>query len=72
LRNEPRFKQLVERVFSESESTSSVPVALENTIAILPFQDVSNDQKKALLPAGIQDEILTSFSRVASSAPARF
>jgi len=37
----------------------------EKTVAVLPFQNLSKDQENAFFTDGVQDEILTSLSRVA-------
>ena len=41
------------------------PPPPEKSIAILPFQNLSKDQENAFFTDGVQDEILTSLSRIA-------
>jgi len=43
-------------------STASVP---EKSIAVLPFENRSEDQANAYLAEGIHDEILTRLSKIA-------
>ena len=40
-------------------------VALEKSIAVLPFENLSNEQENAYFTDGVQDEILTDLARVA-------
>jgi TolB-like protein/Tfp pilus assembly protein PilF len=62
LRDEPRFKQLLARVFSQSEATSH---ASEKSIAVFPFENLSVDTANAYFTAGVQDEILSNLAKVA-------
>ena len=45
-----------------ARSTSIVP---EKSIAVLPFENLSNDQENAYFADGIQDEILTRLAKIA-------
>jgi len=66
LRDEPRFHQLLARVFSESEAILPAAAAIpEKSIAVLPFENLSTEQENAFFANGVQDEILTSLARVA-------
>jgi TolB-like protein/Tfp pilus assembly protein PilF len=66
LRGEPRFKQLLARVFSGSETTSPAPIAIpEKSIAVLPFENLSEEKQNAYFAEGIQDEVLTNLTKVA-------
>ena len=47
---------------SSAPKTAAVP---EKSIAVLPFDNLSDDQANAYFAVGIQDEILTSLARVA-------
>jgi eukaryotic-like serine/threonine-protein kinase len=62
LRDEPRFKRLLARVFSQSETTSPVS---HKGIAVLPFENLDNEKANSYFAAGIQDEILSSLAKVA-------
>ena len=41
--------------------------ASEKSIAVLPFQNLSDDQSNAYFTDGIQDEILTRLSKIADA-----
>src|SRR5438309_3527771 len=43
----------------------STPAALEKSIAVLPFENLSSDKANAYFADGIQDEILTRLSKIA-------
>src|SRR5262249_14268267 len=63
VRSDPRFLELVHRLgLSKSASNS---VAAEKSIAVLPFEYLSNDKANAYFAEGIQDEILTRLSKIA-------
>src|SRR5205809_660770 len=65
LRGNPRFEKLAEE--------SKQPVALEpitqsapeKSIAVLPFENLSDDKQNAYFAEGVQDEILTDLARIA-------
>jgi len=59
LRSDARFEKMLA---SSSPKTAAVP---EKSIAVLPFDNLSDDQANAYFAVGIQDEILTSLARVA-------
>jgi adenylate cyclase len=63
VRSDPRFQDLVQRL-GLSKSASN-PVAAEKSIAVLPFEYLSNDKANAYFAKGIQDEILTRLSKIA-------
>jgi TolB-like protein/cytochrome c-type biogenesis protein CcmH/NrfG len=41
------------------------PAAIEKSIAVLPFENLSKDEENAFFVEGVQDEILTSLAKVA-------
>src|SRR5262249_45677160 len=57
LRNDPRFQKLV-----ALPEPNEAPVG---GIAVLPFANLSSDKENAYFVEGIQDEILTSLSKIA-------
>src|SRR5438445_7631769 len=48
-----------------SSSASATPAILEKSIAVLPFEDLSEEKANAYFADGIQDEILTRLSKIA-------
>src|ERR1700746_2625671 len=60
-------RQLAPQIMSSPVSqpeTSSVLVP-QKSIAVLPFTDLSDDQRNAFLADGVQDDILTTLSKIA-------
>src|SRR5213595_711012 len=55
IRNDPRFQEL---------TLEEVPVS-EKSIAVLPFENLSNDEENAFFAGGVQDELLTDLARIA-------
>jgi TolB-like protein len=41
------------------------PAAMEKSIAVLPFENLSKDEENAFFAGGVQDEILTNLAKVA-------
>src|SRR5206468_3620486 len=41
------------------------PAAVDKSIAVLPFEDLSKDEENAFFAGGVQDEILTNLAKVA-------
>jgi TolB-like protein/class 3 adenylate cyclase/Flp pilus assembly protein TadD len=50
---------------SEAKSAGALAVIPEKSIAVLPFENLSNEKENAYFADGVQDEILTGLSRVA-------
>jgi len=60
-------RQLAPQIMSSPVSqaeTSSVLIP-QKSIAVLPFTDLSDDQRNAFLADGVQDDILTTLSKIA-------
>ena len=55
IRNDPRFQELL---------AENAPLP-EKSIAVLPFENFSDNKENAYFAAGIQDEILTRLSKIA-------
>jgi TolB-like protein/Tfp pilus assembly protein PilF len=65
LRSDPRFTRLMERVHLAPEEIAASEIVPEKSIAVLPFDNLSNDKDNAYIASGIQDEILTRLSNIA-------
>jgi TolB-like protein/class 3 adenylate cyclase/Flp pilus assembly protein TadD len=57
------FHRAVPPPASSSETTPPIP---EKSIAVLPFENLSDDKRNAYFADGVQDEILTNLARVSS------
>jgi eukaryotic-like serine/threonine-protein kinase len=65
LRSEPRFTDLTRRMHltpGESLASEKVP---EKSIAVLPFENLSDDKEHAFLADGVQDDVSTKLAKVA-------
>jgi len=60
-------RQLAPQVMSSSPSQPETSSALvpQKSIAVLPFADLGDDKQNAFLADGVQDDILTSLSKIA-------
>jgi serine/threonine-protein kinase len=74
IRNDPRFQELIEQAnkpFAPSASTSGIPgepkfaAAPEKSVAVLPFENLSEEKANEFFADGVQDEILTDLARIA-------
>src|SRR5437773_1497888 len=66
LRNDPRFQKLASDASqSPTESALAMPTIPEKSIAVLPFENLSEEKANAFFADGMQDEILTDLSRIA-------
>jgi TolB-like protein/class 3 adenylate cyclase len=52
-------------VFVSKKSATSISAAAEKSIAVLPFENLSEDKSNAFFADGVQDEILTNLAKVA-------
>src|SRR5436189_3992762 len=50
-------------VSEPTKQTASIPV-LDKSVAVLPFENLSSDKENAFFAQGIQDEIITTLSRI--------
>jgi TolB-like protein/Tfp pilus assembly protein PilF len=63
LRGDPRFERIVASLAPKGAAASeNIP---EKSIAVLPFENLSDDKDNAYIANGIQDEILTRLSKIA-------
>jgi serine/threonine-protein kinase len=64
LRSDPRFTDLVRRVHLAPGSAPS-EIAQEKSIAVLPFENLGDDNEHAFFADGVQDDLLTKLAKVA-------
>ena len=62
VRSHPRFVALLKKVGLEKSSEKPEPA---QSIAVLPFENLSTDKDNGFFAEGIQDEILTRLSKIA-------
>ena len=65
LRNDPRFQKLVVNLSPSSSHATAVDGPSDKSIAVLPFEDMSDDKANAYFAEGIKDEILDRLSKIA-------
>jgi TolB-like protein/Flp pilus assembly protein TadD len=68
LRSNPRFQKLLAQPEPKTVLTRiprAAPAESEKSIAVLPFENLSNDEANASFAAGVQDELLSDLSRIA-------
>ncbi len=68
LRSNPRFQKILagpEPKTVLNRIPQAVPSAAEKSIAVLPFENLSNDEANASFAAGVQDELLSDLARIA-------
>lgn len=60
-------RQLAPELISELESPEAAAMAVipEKSIAVLPFENLSEDQRNAFLADGLQDDVRTTLAKVA-------
>lgn len=67
LRHDSRFHKIIGSAEPKTILTNGAPpapLASEKSIAVLPFENLSNKQQNAYFAAGIQDDILTSLAKI--------
>src|SRR5262249_36020449 len=62
LRGDPRFEQIVASLAPQSPAADSPP---EKSIAVLPFEDLSDNKAHGSFLADVQDDVLTNLAKVA-------
>src|SRR5436189_4490417 len=65
LRGDPRFEKLIEESKQPVAVEPITQSAPEKSIAVLPFENLSDDKQNAYFADGVQDEILTDLSKIA-------
>jgi TolB-like protein/Tfp pilus assembly protein PilF len=61
LHGDPRFEKIVASLAPEGAANS----AAEKSIAVLPFEDLSDNKEHAFLADGVQDDLVTKLAKVA-------
>jgi len=56
---------VIASVFVPGKSATSTSTAPEKSIAVLPFENLSEDKQNAFFADGVQDEILTDLAKIA-------
>ena len=64
LRNDPRLEKILVEAESAVTRPSDATTAPEKSIAVLPFENLSEEKANEYFAAGIQDEILTRLAAV--------
>ena len=65
LRSEPRFIDLMRRVHLTPGQSAASEIVPEKSIAVLPFENLSDDKAHPFFADGVQDDILTKLAKVA-------
>ena len=68
LRSNPRFQKILAGPEHKTVLTAIqqlAPAAPEKSIAVLPFENLSDDKQNACFAAGVRDEILTNLAKIA-------
>jgi TolB-like protein/Flp pilus assembly protein TadD len=47
-----------------TSSVATAPASMDKSVAVLPFENLSSDKENAFFAQGIQDEIITTLSRI--------
>ncbi|MGI8431299.1 MAG: FlgO family outer membrane protein, partial [Chthoniobacterales bacterium] len=63
LRGDPRFEALVARMAPDAGETGATAIP-EKSIAVLPFEDLSDNRDRSGFGAGIQEDLLTSLAQI--------
>src|SRR5262249_53454610 len=65
LRGDPRFEKIVEEAKQPIAIETASSHAPEESIAVLPFENLSDEKEHAFFADGVQDDILTKLAKVA-------
>ena len=65
LRGHPRFERLLAKVVGNAENKSPTQPIESKSIAVLPFEDLSENKEHAFFADGVQDDVLTKLAKVA-------
>jgi TolB-like protein/Tfp pilus assembly protein PilF len=65
LRGDPRFEKIVEDAKQPVAIEATTNSAPEESIAVLPFENLSDDKEHAFFADGVQDDILTKLAKIA-------
>jgi TolB-like protein/Tfp pilus assembly protein PilF len=65
LRSEPRFIELMHRVHLTPEHSAASEIVPEKSIAVLPFENLSDEKEHTFFADGVQDDVLTKLAKVA-------
>ena len=65
LRSEPRFIDLMRRVHLTPGQSAASEIVPEKSIAVLPFENLSDEKEHPFFADGVQDDILTKLAKVA-------
>jgi len=65
LRSEPRFIELMHRVHLTPGQSAAGEIVPEKSIAVLPFENLSDEKENSFFADGVQDEILTDLAKIA-------
>src|SRR5437870_5582433 len=66
LRGDPRFEKIVEEAKQPVAIETTTSIAPEGSIAVLPFENLSDDKEHTFFADGVQDDILTKLAKVAA------
>ncbi|PYK24643.1 MAG: hypothetical protein DME59_12575 [Verrucomicrobia bacterium] len=64
LHGDPRFEKLVSRILPSNVLLAGTALIPDKSIAVLPFENRSEDKSNAYFADGVQDEILTRLSKI--------
>jgi TolB-like protein/Tfp pilus assembly protein PilF len=65
LRSDPRFIDLMRRVGLASGWNTPGEVVPEKSIAVIPFENLSDEKESTVFADGVQDDVLTKLAKVA-------
>jgi TolB-like protein/Tfp pilus assembly protein PilF len=65
LRSEPRFIALMRRVHLTPGESPASEIVPEKSIAVIPFENLSDEKEHTFFADGVQDDVLTKLAKVA-------